>query len=236
MSSIRDRIVTIAREFETVDVSTAKERYLELVAGPGDTEPGQRAYLAAPKTSGCALVVRGLWRRLGLSDRLLTERYRSGMAVGDVVAIARKHGAWVTDLSRLPQPGDVILVGDNGKSGVEHVATIVAVRADGTLESVDGGQRDKAGQQAIRHKVRTWERRADGSVWDRSRLASDPGSGAPRRVIGFVNVEALPFPAAIEPPEVDGAGGHSLPPPDTERAPAVEGNPWFVGIGEASGD
>lgn len=192
MTDIRTRLVEIAEGF--VGCSAAPEtraRYLELVAGPGDTEPGQRAYLCAPKTSGCALVVRGIWRAAGLADRRLVERYVPGRAVSDVVAIAHAAGGWVTDLSRLPLPGDVILVGDNGAGGIEHVATITSTTSTGSFESVDGGQRDSAGQQAIRAKVRTWTRRADGTVWDRARLASDPGGAAPRIVRGFVDVSRL---------------------------------------------
>lgn len=195
--SIRDRIVALAKSYDGCHAGPAsRARYLDLV-GPGETET-MRAYMALPKTSGCALVVRGLWRQLALFDLRLTPPYKIGLAVADVVSIARRNGAWVTDLSLRPEPGDVILVGGDPKAdgGVEHVATVTA--CDGNaLESVDGGQRDAAGNQCIATKVRTWEVRADGSVWDRSRKGTDPGSGAARRVRGWVSAVRLPFPDAV---------------------------------------
>lgn len=224
-TDIRTRLVALAKTYDGVSVATARAKYLALVAA-GET-PEMAAYMALPKTSGCALFIRGLWRALGLDEPELKPPYFSpppygpgrrkpGLAVSDVVTIARRYGAWVTDVRRRrPELGDVPLVGgDRVKDGgVEHVYGVTLSNGD-VLHSIDGGQ-VVGGAQAIASKIRTWEQRRDGSVWDRSRLSTDPGSGAPRRVMGWVDVSKLPFPLELAAPVPSSAGGHELAPRPT---------------------
>ncbi len=195
MTDIRSQLVALARSYAGVSVSTDRDRYVALVAS-GETA-SMAAYMAQPKTSGCALVVRGLWRLAGLAHPRLAPPYKPGLAVADVVSIARQHGAWVTDLSLRPSPGDVVLVGGDPRldGGVEHVFTVLVCNGD-ALVSVDGGQRDAKGNQAIEEKIRAWTLDG-GATWDRSHKASDPGSGARRRVKGWVDVCKLPFPTPM---------------------------------------
>jgi hypothetical protein len=140
-------------------------------------------------------------RSLGCSDKQVLPPYIFGKAVSLLVDIARKRGGW-TSLVRasgapLPQKGDFVLVGGDKErdGGVEHVFTVLecAVEEDSVvISSVDGGQRDAKGQQAIFRKHRRWTMR-EGSWWDVSSAGSDPGSNAPggRRVMGFGDIEKI---------------------------------------------
>lgn len=200
--TIRERLVALARSYAGVSVTDARQRYLDLV-GPGEA-PDMRAYMALPKTSGCALTVRGFWRLLGLVHRRLAPPYVFGMAVTDCVQIGRNSSAYVSppELDRLPEPGDMVLVGGDRlkDGGVEHVYTVIEVELVGRevhIVSIDGGQVDASGNQCIREKRRTWTRDTRGAFWDQVEQGSDPGARARRRVMGFVNVSKLPFP---EPP------------------------------------
>jgi hypothetical protein len=181
VSPIRQRLVALAGGFAGVSVSTARQRYLDLVA-PGDP---RAEYFAHPRTSGCALVVRGLWREAGLDHERLRRPYVVGQAIADVVRIAREAGAWVSTFAeRDVRPGDVILV---GAPSHEHVYTVVGTE-DG-IDSIDGGQLDDAGQQAIRRLHRRW--RIEGG-----RLVDVVAGRQARPVVGLVDVDRLPWPAA----------------------------------------
>lgn len=186
MSLIRQRLVALAEGFASVSVSTARQRYLDVVRDPAIDGTARDVFFAHPKTSGCALVVRGIWRRAGLQHPILAAPYRIGEAISDVVRIARDAGAWVTGGDRAPLPGDVVLV---GAPSHEHVYTIVEARPDvGTYVSVDGGQRDDAGQQAIRRLHRRWR-------IDRGRLVDVVLGRQARPVVGLVDVDRLPWSA-----------------------------------------
>ena len=192
----RERLVEMANQYSGVTVTDAKDRYVELL-GPDET-PAMRQYFCDPQTSGCALTIRGLWRKLGVNDRRVKPAYVFGKAVTWLVEIARVRSAWQpAKLDLLPQPGDFVLVGgDKVKDGgVEHVFTIISVTQDGTgalITSVDGGQRDAKGNQSIFTKTRRWTVR-NGSYWDVSAQGSDPGSNAPggRRVMGWGDAEKI---------------------------------------------
>lgn len=205
-------VIDIAESYIGCSVSKDRGRYLALVRGP--TETLSESYFAAPETSGCALVVRGLWRLSGLDHPILAMPYRIGHAVSDVIEIARTFGAWHPAPlgSRRPEVGDVVVIG-----GPEHVLTVTAVDGD-WYTSVDGGQRDDKGQQAIAARVRRWHAgKLDG-----------------RPVLGTISASSLPFPSpssggdgwvaaardAIAPVKaaahvvagaVLGGGGHELP-------------------------
>ena len=118
---------------------------------------------------------------------------RIGHAIARLLQIARECGAWsLYKRGSLPNPGDMVLVGDNTPSGgVEHVFTVISVdEQKQVLQSVDGGQRSPRGFQTILKKQRSWASGRD-VVFE----GSDPGSRVVggRKIIGTINVSKLPF-------------------------------------------
>jgi len=151
----RAQLLELARSLDGVGMTTHPERYLELVGG-GETR-GRAVELA--QCSGCALVVRGMWRSLGLTHPILRTPYRTGRAVADLVEIALDSGALVEARDELPTIylGDVVIVGGPGYGGPEHVWTVLDETAQdypsedtALLVGLDGGQRDEHGRQVIR--------------------------------------------------------------------------------------
>jgi len=101
--------------------------------------------------STCGLVALGVWRMLNVDAPQLYSPYRSGAAVSEVVSIAKSMSAWRT--SGTPNPGDVVVL----IAPWEHVLTVYSFSPDdGVLVSVDGGQTDSQGQQAVKRCTRTW--------------------------------------------------------------------------------
>jgi hypothetical protein len=182
---VRARIVALARSYVGCSCRTreGRERYLELVAGPGDTDSAMVGYLTAPKTSGCGLTVRGLWRRCGLRHPLLEARYRPGMAMSDVQMIAREAGAWRTGLATPPQPGDAVLI-DRPNGGHFFAVTDVSPGPLLTIDSVDGGASD-GGAQAIAARHRVWTNGAGG------RIVDTRDGGGSYAVLGWCDVAVL---------------------------------------------
>lgn len=152
---------------------STREAYLELI-GPGESEQMRRDML---QMNGCALTVRGLWRQAGVQHSLLTRPYRVGMAVADVVQIAKDADAWRT--SGEPLMGDVFLV-DN----LEHVGTVVERPNATTVLSVDGGQRDSAGFQLVRKRSRVL---VDGVMFGNDGV----NDGQKRTLLGYCDCVAL---------------------------------------------
>lgn len=206
--SVRDDIVALAKSYDGVSVSSSKDRYVELL-GPGEAA-NMQAYFCDPKTSGCGLTVRGLWRKSGVTDKRVLPPYKFGTAISLLVGVARDRRAWINAKpGKTPKPGDFVLVGGDPTKdgGVEHVYTVCSVepQSDGSviLTSVDGGQRDAKGQEAIYGKGRRWTVR-NGSYWDVSHTGSDPGAGVPggRRVQGWGDIEVI---VAVESPASNNA-------------------------------
>lgn len=174
---IRARLVQLARS--VVGLTAAdRDRWLGLLAGPGDTDGPIREWLAhlPPPSSSCALVVRGLWRTAGLRHPLLLARARPGYPMDDIITISREAGAWVPARhrdGRLPAPGDAVVL-ESATGG--HAFTVLAIEGSELpcrFVSVDGGQ-EVGGHQAVAQMSRQW--RADrGGILDvayRSRLVS----------------------------------------------------------------
>lgn len=189
----RPEIVAFAAALDGLSASPsdpdARQRYLDLVA-PGEP-PERRGEMAT--MSGCALVARGVWRALGVDHVLLRAPYRTGRAMADLMCIAFEAGAAHAGAERIPEPGDLVIVGggeDGG--GPEHVYTVIDVGGDGDappgdvlLESIDGGQRDAGGHQCIQRRAR---RITDG--WDYAH-GTDPGGGSGRRVRWVIDGEKV---------------------------------------------
>lgn len=190
---IRSKAVEIARAMAGLGANPKKpetrQRYLEVIA-PGEPD-AKRDEMGT--MSGCGLLVAGIWRELGVKAKALEPPYKVGSGVSRLIQIARAAKAWVPfKKDARPAPGDMVLVGDNGAGGVEHVYTVVAVReGEGgiEIESVDGGQRDGERCQLVLLKNRVWKGNRDCV-----RSGSDPGAAvAGGRVIqGWVDVSRLP--------------------------------------------
>lgn len=185
---VRTRMVEIARGFVGADATGAA--YRELIA-PSHIEFAAKGMLAM---SGCALVVRGMWRLLGVDSEILRKPYRIGRAVSDVVEIAHAHQAWIEAPpygDAVPGLGDVVLVGGPGHGGVEHVYVVTSIVEDGgnhlTMTSVDGGQRTKTGHQCIAARARVWQP-CGATTAD---TAIDVVGATTRTVRGWADVERL---------------------------------------------
>ena len=150
-----------------------RDAYLELI-GPNESENMRRDML---QMNGCALTVRGLWRRVGVQHELLTRPYRIGMAVADVVQVAKDSDAWRT--TGEPLVGDVFLI-DN----LEHVGTVVERPTPSSVVSVDGGQRDGMGNQLVRRRSRVL---TNGVMFGNDGV----NDGVRRNLIGYVDCVAL---------------------------------------------
>ncbi|WP_437623912.1 hypothetical protein [Sorangium sp. So ce1151] len=186
MNDTRARIVAAAPTVVGLDADPAdpdrRRAYIELIA-PGEST---RASAELANVSGCGLVVAGLWRAAGVKDARLNAPYRPGTAISRLVSIAHTVGAWVSFAAgRFPEPGDMVLVGDNSTGGIEHVFTVTAITVDAQgsaqIESVDGGQRDGKRFETILARSRSWQGSSDTVVGDASRL-----------IIGWINTSLLP--------------------------------------------
>ncbi len=151
----------------------SRAAYLDLI-GPGESDSMLRDML---QMNGCALTVRGLWRVAGVRHPILNRPYKVGMAVADVVQIARDADAWRT--TGEPLVGDVFLI-DN----LEHVGTVVDRPNASQVVSIDGGQRDSVGNQLIRRRSRVL---TDGVMFGNDGV----NDGAARRLIGYCDCVAL---------------------------------------------
>jgi len=151
--------------------------YLELV-GSGESDAMRSAMLTM---SGCGLVVRGLWRRFGMSDPRLEPPYVPGSVITNLLAMAQEAGGWTEGLDPDLDVGDVVYV-----SEPDHVGTIVRVdRTDAgvAVTTVDGGSQDGGGRQ----KIVSWDRTfsLDGTI------TGGPLVGNGRVVRGCMSLPAL---------------------------------------------
>lgn len=140
-----------------IDILTLAHGYVGCSARPDDVEryndliahsetPDRAAQL--DRESSCALTIRGLWREYGVRDPRVDQAYHDTRAIADLVAMAREAGAWRTGHLDELGAGDFVLLG-----GSEHVLTVVAIAA-GTIHSIDGGQRDDHGFEAVLERQR----------------------------------------------------------------------------------
>jgi hypothetical protein len=198
MTTFRERILSEAASALNLGArAETAEAYLDLIA-PHESAQVRKDFLRK-STSGCGLVVRGLWRRCGVQHKLLQKPYRTGMAMVDVQTIGREANAWMQPTAnKLPKPGDTYYL-----LGPEHVGTIIEVcqQSDGSLlvASVDGGQRaivnangeleaNYLGDQSIITRHRRWMITFRGA-WQ-TRGVDDQGSGV-RALYGWVDADKL---------------------------------------------
>ncbi len=191
--NIRDNIVDVA--FSVVGYGEnprdpeMRQAYIDLIA-PGETPIMQAGMIHA---SGCGLTVGGIWRRAGLVDKRLDPPYKVGHAIARLIEIAKDHNGWkVYKGSGMPEPGDMVMVGDNGAGGTQHVYTVTSVDVDTkVIESVDGGMRDTQGFETIKRKRRIWSGGTDAMYENMDHPAKIYGG---RKIIGWVDVTTLPIP------------------------------------------
>lgn len=116
------------------------------------------------RQSGCALVIRGFLRKLGVDDPRISGPYKNGMAPNNIQTLAQERDAWVTSKSAgksLPSPGDAVQVArqQNG----DHWFTVISVTQNGntaTIKTVEGGQPEydngTDNGTGIAEKTQTW--------------------------------------------------------------------------------
>jgi hypothetical protein len=184
---VRESLAALAGSYVGYSASKSREQYLDLIAPQEVETPEMRQSMA--EMSSCALVVRGLWRKMGCTHEILTRPYRIGRAMSDIVEIARSLDAWRSPLEdNGPYVGDAVIVGEDPRL---HVFTIVEINDVGNekwaVVSVDGGQGVKGA--GILQRTRSW------CVLKNALFDSvDPSPGGPglgRPVYGYVDCTAL---------------------------------------------
>lgn len=164
-ATLRSQMGDLARGAIRLSAARDADAYANLVAA-GESD---RARYGMIRASGCGLVVRGLWRRLGFQDPRLEAPYETGSVMTTLEDMAKEAGAWhpapeVNGGEYEPAEGDTIWI-----AGPDHVATFLAAceapdpspeasrpSSDTSLfwDSVDGGQRDTGGGECVLAKRR----------------------------------------------------------------------------------
>jgi len=127
----RTRMVDLATNAIGAGAARARrQEYLDLIA-PGETA---RAADDMALMSGCGLVVRGLWRALGLVDPRLEAPYVVGSVITTIRNMADEAGAWAAPPDCAYEDGDVMML-----DAPVHVATLVRCDVSGVVYSIDGG-------------------------------------------------------------------------------------------------
>ena len=181
----REAVIAEANKWPGNGGDKNKEAYLGLVkTNPTDPYP----FLS---NSGCALTIRGLWNRLGVTDPRINGVYNPGTAPGNIIDVAKDRQAWsggdkLAKKNSVPKPGDAVQV--KRPSG-DHFYTVISIEADGSgykLVTVEGGQPsyNKPGEDipiAIDRKTKHWTK--DGDDWFES--------NGKRQILGFADVEKV---------------------------------------------
>lgn len=199
---IRSRIANIATSYNGVGVTSDKDKFVGLLASDNDQKLIKAGYFSSSGISTCGLTLRGIWRQAGLQDPSITGPYQIGSAISGPVGIAQKNGAFYTGKSvqngsYTPQQGDAVLVNKPSTDGQshQHIYTVTDVAPDGTITSIDGGQTDAKGQQAIGQYTRTFKVNNDPDSESFGKLQDNNGFSS-RDVVGVIDVSKLPFPPA----------------------------------------
>ena len=145
------------------DPAGRREAFLDLIA-PLEV-PMFRSGMA--RMSTCALAVLGMWRLYGVDHDVLWKPYKTGMAVANVVTVAKHFNAWMP-ADTVPIAGDVALIGGQG-GGNEHILTVTDTTAS-RVNSIDGGQ-VLAGCQCILRCSRPMQTKL-GRLWIGNRRVS----------------------------------------------------------------
>ncbi|MFI6416013.1 peptidoglycan-binding protein [Streptomyces sp. NPDC050842] len=121
------------------DVSALRKRIVNTARGQiGVSEPsGCRAYLKdCARTAWCAAFVSWTWRKAGVPSAAVPK-----------TLVAREVGLWGRRNGLFhathPKPGDIVVWGKPAAQTGGHVGIVVAVHADGRIDTVDGNYRNK---------------------------------------------------------------------------------------------
>ncbi len=151
-ATARQQAVDIALSFVGCSAAPAtRAAYTGLLctAAADYTDPAART--EASQQSGCARTVLGFWFNAGLRHPLLLERYRRGLAVVDVQMVARAGSAWRPVTWPLGA-GDVVII--DGPAGPHVLTALASPDEAGAFDTVEGGQRDGGGFEAILRRRR----------------------------------------------------------------------------------
>lgn len=121
------------------DVSALRKRIVATARGQiGVSEPsGCRTYLKdCARTAWCAAFVSWTWRKAGVPSAAVPK-----------TLVARGVGLWGQRNGLFhrthPKPGDIVVWGEPAAKTGGHVGIVVAVHADGRIDTVDGNYRNK---------------------------------------------------------------------------------------------
>jgi len=167
---------------------SSRDHFLNLI---GYGEPKYKQDAMASSMSTCGLVAAGILWMWGIRSRRISPPYRSTTAISRMYALGADSNAlrWPKVLNgeivEWPEGGDILLIGDNGLGGSEHMYMSMEVKPEqGEIISVDGGQKNVRGHQAVHRRHRRWSVR-DGRVIDQVFRNDTTGSttlGSPRVV------------------------------------------------------
>jgi len=186
--ALRQVMLVNALSIVGVDANTSKSKFEQLlgpVNGRWDLDRPFKCYQSNGRwitegVSTCALVCRGLWRRIKVDMNALYNNYVFGTAISAEKQFAIMHNTWIegqTAGSLIPSNGDYLIIGNNINI---HALICIGWNKD-IMISVDGGQIDSIGLQCIKQCERRWIIKSDG-----------PYLGT-RKVLGWINLCGLPF-------------------------------------------
>jgi hypothetical protein len=199
-SSLPDFAVDLLRKLDDLGIrdtpSGRRDAYVDAIAW---NEPAavRAGFRTCPEVDGmciassCGMVVRSLWRLLGVRHKLLNPPYVPGTVMGNLRELARQVGALRPVAKRADfdaadvRLGDVIFI-DRGNS--QHVFTVINRQGD-VFTSIDGGQSatGDGGCCSIQRRTRTLPAGGLVFVEDVNR----------RPITGVVKLESLPFTATV---------------------------------------
>lgn len=136
--------------------------------------------------STCALVLRGLWRRMNVDMDALYKNYIFGTAISAEITFARKNKCWQPNwkerhLDLRPEPGDYVVVG----TGLSTHVLMVVRWEDDICVSIDGGQLTNKNLQCVKEIKRKWVQKKVGKN-------IEPYLDS-RKVLGWVVFDMMPF-------------------------------------------
>lgn len=182
----RDKLRTTFVQIAIACVRATGKQYLDLV-GPCESDQMRSDML---RMWGCALLVRALFRLLGVDHPRLHAPYKVAAAPADIWAVARsakwpKHKVQsafiypfqdpVKDAAILLNKGHVLCI---GQGAITHYLIVVGVTTAGTVLSVDGGQNGGPGIALVERRVVVKNQQIylkDERFTRRVRFAVDPG-------------------------------------------------------------
>jgi len=193
MSTGAEHILGPALDLAGLDFSSWRDAYVAALY-PLDV-PAQARQMAQAQES-CGLTCEAILRRAGVDGTCRMQgrvqdwlqvpyAARIGTAVAYQEQLARERGCWVpASLDAVPPLGAMVTV-----LAPSHVLTIVGERADGTYDTVEGGQIDRgnSGRCTAIRRVHRELYEHNGQLWLRS-----VGASSGRQVRGWVRAADLP--------------------------------------------